>query len=107
MRFRLAVLLLAAAFLACVDSTSDESAFKTIIHSFSENQNIVPTHRFLRTDDVAVENGEERTGLRRVVDALKAGTSNFVGAAKLKKYLSKRKSGVDVLNKLKLGDDAE
>ncbi|KAG2809190.1 hypothetical protein PC118_g17083 [Phytophthora cactorum] len=105
MRLNSILLLFAAAFLACVDSASEDSATTTITHSVtavSGTQSIVPTHRFLRTEDAAVEVGEERGG---VIDALKAGTTKLLDSAKLNAYLREKKTGVEVLNSLKLGDD--
>ncbi|KAG2786290.1 hypothetical protein Pcac1_g4574 [Phytophthora cactorum] len=57
---------------------------------------------FLRTYDPADVDGEERAG---VVDAIKAGAANLAESAKLRIFLSKKKSGVDVLNSLKFGDN--
>ncbi|KAG3183147.1 hypothetical protein PC128_g14347 [Phytophthora cactorum] len=57
---------------------------------------------FLRTYDPADVDDEERAG---VVDAIKAGAANLAESAKLRIFLSKKKSGVDVLNSLKFGDN--
>ncbi|KAF1789819.1 hypothetical protein GQ600_15216 [Phytophthora cactorum] len=88
MRLNSIVLLFAAAFLACVDSASEDSATTTITHSV--------------TAISAVEVGEERGG---VIDALKAGTTKLLDSAKLNACLREKKTGVEVLNSLKLGDD--
>ncbi|KAG3096803.1 hypothetical protein PI125_g15884 [Phytophthora idaei] len=80
MRLNSIVLLFAAAFLACVDSASEDSATTTITHSVtavSGTQSIVPT----------------------------IGTTKLLDSAKLNAYLREKKTGVEVLNSLKLGDD--
>ncbi|KAF1777686.1 hypothetical protein GQ600_4969 [Phytophthora cactorum] len=106
---QLDLLLFAAAFLACVDSASEDSATTTITHSVTAF--LVPKASFLlilRTEDAAVEVGEERGG---VIDALKAGTTKLLDSAKLNAFcqlnawLDNGKSVDDVFKLLKLGDD--
>ncbi|KAG3183139.1 hypothetical protein PC128_g14349 [Phytophthora cactorum] len=98
-------LLVATAFLACVDRACVDCNSKPITPSLSavvESQRTVPTQRFLRAYDPADVDDEERAG---VVDAIKAGAANLAESAKLRIFLSKKKSGVDVLNSLKFGDN--
>ncbi|KAE8951947.1 hypothetical protein PF004_g32975, partial [Phytophthora fragariae] len=106
------VLLVAAALLACVDaasaataSKSTTAAFSGMTHSFSDNQDIISTRRFLRTSEAANEDDEERAGLDAITGLFKAGASKVVDTIKLNSWLLRNKDGVQVLNKLKLGDD--
>ncbi|ETK88317.1 hypothetical protein L915_07416 [Phytophthora nicotianae] len=73
MRFTSVLLLLAVGFLECVDSTSGHSASKTLTDHLTvvtDTQPITLAHRFLRTQ--GVDAIEDRAGLGKVTDALKA-----------------------------------
>ncbi|KAE9012229.1 hypothetical protein PR003_g8076 [Phytophthora rubi] len=109
MRPKSIVLLIAAALLACVDSASSATASKSttvaLPHSFAENQEIISAKRFLRTSKAANEDDEERAGIEAITGVIKAGASKVVDTTKLNSWLLRNKDGVQVLSKLKLGDD--
>ncbi|KAG3138705.1 hypothetical protein PI126_g16788 [Phytophthora idaei] len=93
MRFFSIVWLVSAVFVACGECASDK-------------QNKFPAQRSLRAYDIVVKNGEERAGFGNAINSISTGTSKLIDFAKLKVFLLLKKSGVDVLNKLRFGDDA-
>lgn len=79
--------------------------FPAKLHAFTDNQSGIPTKRLLRTSATADEDDGERdqlSELKKIVDLAK---SKF-DASKVQIWLMKKKTGVDVLNKLELGGDA-
>ncbi|ETM48113.1 hypothetical protein L914_07308 [Phytophthora nicotianae] len=104
MRFTSVLLLLAVGFLECVDSTSGHSASKTLTDHLTvvtDTQPITLAHRFLRTQ--GVDAIEDRAGLGKVTDALKAHAKKLTDT--LTEILRQKKTAAEVLNSLNLGDD--
>ncbi|ETL77516.1 hypothetical protein L917_21542 [Phytophthora nicotianae] len=103
MLFYLNVLLVAIVLLACVDSASDNAA-STATKCFPvANKSFLPTRRFLRAYATVHKDSEERVNVGNF--ALQEGVSKLAESARLKKFLLKKKTGVEVLNSLKIGDD--
>ncbi|KAE9012232.1 hypothetical protein PR003_g8074 [Phytophthora rubi] len=106
MRLTSFLVLATAALLACVDIVSADKVTKTITRNTMADTDyaneLSASKRMLRTYD---ENDEERAGPGKIVDLVKSSTSKLADSAKMNKYLLFNKNGVQVLNKMKLGDD--
>ncbi|EEY68671.1 secreted RxLR effector peptide protein, putative [Phytophthora infestans T30-4] len=95
------VLLVVAASLACAAEDTTSMRFP---RGYLDEKDSAPVQRFLRVYDN--ENDEERAPVGNVLNSIMTSTLNAVESAKLKVFLLKKSSGVDVLNSFKLGDDA-
>ncbi|EEY56831.1 secreted RxLR effector peptide protein, putative [Phytophthora infestans T30-4] len=95
------VLLVVAASLACA---AEDTASMRFPRGYLDEKDSAPAQRFLRVYDN--ENDEERVPVGNVLNSIMTSTLNAVESAKLKVFLLQKSSGVDVLNSLKLGDDA-
>ncbi|OWZ09303.1 Avirulence (Avh) protein [Phytophthora megakarya] len=104
------VVLAVTAFLVCVHSSSvtipseaAEPTYPTFVQSLNQQRTLHT--RFLRAYESTGNDGEDRANLGTITGAIKSSASKVKENTKLKLWLASKKSGVDVLNALKLGDD--
>ncbi|KAF4145408.1 hypothetical protein GN958_ATG05438 [Phytophthora infestans] len=100
MRLFSVVLLVVAAFLACA---AEDTTSMRFTRGYLDEKDSAPVQRLLRAYDNG--NDEERAPIGNALNSIVTSTSKAVDSAKLKVFLLKKSSGVDVLNSLKLGDE--
>ncbi|GMF42679.1 unnamed protein product [Phytophthora fragariaefolia] len=112
MRVYIIALLGVIGLLACLARASKPAAsklkagpFPTIMDSLMDDQDIIPTKRLLRASGAVTGNSEERVGFGTITGLVKSHVSKVVDTTRLKTWLLKNKTGAQVLDKLKLGDD--
>nr|QMU24882.1 PaRXLR58 [Phytophthora agathidicida] len=100
----LAATVLQACVSAAITSKLTVADYPAVIHSLADNEIGVPPTRMLRTYEATDVSDEERAGnvLDKVVGAAKSG----IDSTKIKYWLRKGKTEEEVMNMLKLGDDA-